>query len=90
MAEVFVYFAIKLRSNISYDRLRYSEPADDILPCKLGDVLVFDGGKGFSFYPFPKVVGCNQQQLFLSRGCRWWSNYIDSPLSKGPRAYNGG
>ena len=39
MAEVFVYFAVKLQSIISYDRLRYSELADDILPHKLGDVL---------------------------------------------------
>ena len=54
MAEVSVYFAIKLRSIISYDRLRYSESVDDILPHKLGDVLVFDGGKGFSFYTFVK------------------------------------
>ena len=36
------------------------------LPHKLGDVLVFDGGEGFSFYPFSKVVGGNQQQLFRS------------------------
>ena len=65
----FVYFVVKLQSIISYDQLRYSEPADDILPHKLGDVLIFDGGEGFSFYPFVKVVGDNQQQLFLSRGC---------------------
>ena len=60
MAKVSIYFSIKLRSIISYDRLRYSESADNILPHKLGDVLVFDGGEGFRFYPFAKVVSGNQ------------------------------
>ena len=64
MVEVFVYFAVKLWSIISYDQLRYSESIDDILPHKLGDVLVFDGDEGLSFYLFAKVVGGNQQQLF--------------------------
>ena len=90
MAEVSVYFAVKLWAIISYDRLKYSEPAGDILPHKLGDVLVFNGGKGFSFYPFAKVVGGNQQQFFFSWGGRGWSNYINSPLGKGARACNGG
>ena len=66
MAEVSVYFSVELWSIISYDRLRYSELANNILPHKLGDVPVFDGGEGFNFYPFAKVVSGNQQQLFLS------------------------
>ena len=70
MTEVYVYFVVKLWSIISSDRLRYSELADDIPPHKLGDVLIFDGGEGFNFYPFAKVVSGNQQQLFLSEGCR--------------------
>ena len=70
MAEVSVYFAVKLWSIISYDRLRYFESADNILPRKMGDVLVFDGSEGFSFFPFAKVVGGNQQQLVLSWGGR--------------------
>ena len=45
----------------SYNRLRYSELIDNILPHKLDDVLVFDGGKGLSLYPFSKIVGGNQQ-----------------------------
>ena len=59
IAEVYVYFAVKLWYVISYDRLRYFEPTDNILPHKLGDVLVFEGGKDFSFYPFAKVVRGN-------------------------------
>ena len=54
MAEVYVYFAVKLRSIIRYDGLRYFELVDDILPHKLGDVLVFDGGEGFSSIHFLK------------------------------------
>ena len=60
MAEVSVYFAIKLWAIIIYDRLRYFELANNILQYKLGDVLVFDGSEGFSFYPFVKVVGGNR------------------------------
>ena len=59
MAEVSVYFAIKMRSIINYDWLRYFDSTDDILPHKLGDVLVFDGGEGFNFYLFSQVVGGN-------------------------------
>ena len=47
MIEIFVYFAMKLWSIVSYDRLRYSELSDNILPHKLDDILVFDGGEGF-------------------------------------------
>ena len=66
MVEVSVYFAVKLQSIISYDRLRYSELVDNIIPHKLGGILVFDRGEGFNFYPFAKVVDGNQQQLSLS------------------------
>ena len=59
MVEVSVHFEVKLWSIISYDGLRYFEPADNILPHKFGDVLVFDGSGGFSFYPFAKVIGGN-------------------------------
>ena len=89
MAEVSLYFAVILWTIISYDWLRYSKLAENILPHKLSDVLISDGGEGFSFYRFAKVVDGNQQ-LFLSLGGRQWSNYINSPLSKGPRACNGG
>ena len=68
----------------------YSEPIDDILPHKSDDILILDGGEGFNFYPFTKIVGDNQQQLFLSWGGRQRSNYINSPLSKGPGVCDGG
>ena len=61
MVEISVYSSIKLWPIISYDRLRYSEPADNILPHKLDDILVFDEGEGFNFYPFVEIVGGNQQ-----------------------------
>ena len=60
MAKISVYSAIKLWLVVSYDRLRYSEPAENIPPHKLDDILVFDGGEGFRFYPFAKVVSGNQ------------------------------
>ena len=61
MAKISIDPAIKLWSIVIYDRLRYSEPIDNILPHKLDDILVFDGGEGFSFYPLAKIVGGNQQ-----------------------------
>ena len=36
MAEASVYFTVELWSIISYDRLRYSELTNNILPHKLG------------------------------------------------------
>ena len=64
MVEISIYLAIKLWLIISYDRLRYSKPANNILPHKLDDILVFDGGEGFNLYPFTKMVGGNQQTSF--------------------------
>ena len=60
MTEIFVYLAIKLRPIVSYDRLRYFKLADNTPPHKLDDILVFDGGEGFNFYPFTKIVGSNK------------------------------
>ena len=59
MEEIFVHSAIKLRLIVNYDQLRYSEPTDNILPRKLDDIFIFDGGEGFNFNPFAKVVGDN-------------------------------
>ena len=56
-----MYSALKLWPIVSYNRLRYSRPVDNILPHELDDVLTFDKGEGFSFYPFAKIVGGNQQ-----------------------------
>ena len=61
MEEILVYSAIKLWPIVSYDRLRYFELADNILPHKPNNILVFDGGEGFSFYSFAKIVGGNQK-----------------------------
>ena len=56
MEEIFVYSTRKLWPIVSYDRPRYSKSTINILPHKL-DIFVFDGGEGFSFYPFAKIVG---------------------------------
>ena len=60
MVEISVYSTIKLLPIVNYDRLRYFESADNILPHKLDDILVLDGGEGFSFYLVAEVVGGNQ------------------------------
>ena len=60
MAEISVYFAIKLWPIVNYNQLRYFVPAYNIIPHKLDDVPIFDGGKGLSLYPFTKVVSGNQ------------------------------
>ena len=40
---------------------RYSKSADYILPHKLNNIFMFNGGEGFRFYPFAKIVGGHQQ-----------------------------
>ena len=59
MVELSVYSTIKLWPIVSYDRLRCFKPADNIPPHKLDDILVFDGGEGFHFHPFAKIVNGN-------------------------------
>ena len=61
MAEISVYFAIKLWPVVNYNRLMYSEPADNILPHELDDIIVFNGGEGLDLYQFAKVVDGNKQ-----------------------------
>ena len=61
MEKISIYSALKLWPIVNYNRLRYFEPANNILPHKLDDILVFDGGEGFSFYPFDEIIGGNQQ-----------------------------
>ena len=51
--------AIKLWPIINYNQLRHSKLADNVLPYKLDDVFIFNGGEGFNFYPFAKIVGGN-------------------------------
>ena len=58
--EIFVHVVVKLWPIASYNRLGYSGPANDAPPHKLNDIFVLDGGEGFNFYPFTKIVGGNQ------------------------------
>ena len=64
MVEISIYPAIKLWPIVSYDRLRYSESANNILPDKLDDILVFNRGEGFNFYPFAKIVVATSNNFF--------------------------
>ena len=66
MVEISVYFSIKLWPIVSYNSLRYSELANNILPQELDDVLVFDGGEGLSLYPFAKVVVATNNSFFFA------------------------
>ena len=62
--------AVELRTVVSYDCLRDSKPANDVLPHKFGDILVLDVGICLCFYPFAEVV-CGDEQEFLL-GSRGW------------------
>ena len=55
-----VYPTIKPWPIVSHYRLWYSKSADDVIPYKLDDIFVFDGGEGLSFYPFAEIVCCYQ------------------------------
>ena len=61
MGKNYVYLTIILWPIINYDRLRYSESADDTSPHELDDIFVVDGGEGFGFYRLTKIVGDNKQ-----------------------------
>ena len=61
MEKISVYSTVKLWPTIGHNLLRYFESADYILPHKLDNIFIFDGGESFRFYPFAKIVGGNKQ-----------------------------
>ena len=60
MAEILVYYVLKLRPIVSYNQLRYPELANNIFPQKLDNILIFDEGECFEFYSFVDIVGGDQ------------------------------
>ena len=54
---------------VSYNQLGYFESIDDILPHKSDEILILDGGEGFSFYPFTKIVGLTYGRCELKFYC---------------------
>ena len=60
MVEIPVYYVLKLRPIVSYNRLRYPELANNIFPHELDNILIFDEGEGFDFYSFVEIVGGDQ------------------------------
>ena len=61
MVEISVYSAVKLWPIVSYNRLRDPKSANNIPPHKLDNILIFDGGESFGFYPFAEIVNDDQQ-----------------------------
>ena len=59
MAEISIYVVVRLWPIFSYNQLGYPKLADDASPQKSEDIFVFDGGEGFSFYQFIKIVDGN-------------------------------
>ena len=55
---------VKLRAVISYNGLRDSKAANDVLPYEFGDIFVLDASICFCFYPFTEVI-CGDEQEFL-------------------------
>ena len=51
----------ELSAIIRHNRVRYSEPAYDVLPYKVLDVLGSYGGQGLDLYPFREVIHSDQQ-----------------------------
>ena len=62
-------FCILRCQTVAHCQLQLTEVfrIDRLYPSKqIGQIFIFDGGEGFSFYPFAEMVGCNQQQLLMS------------------------
>ena len=57
--KIHVYSAIELLPIVGYNQLGYSEPAHNILPYELNNLVIFDGCEDFGFYPFTEIIGGN-------------------------------
>ena len=55
-----MYVVIALWPIVSNSRLGYFKLADHDLPYESDNIFILDGGEGFNFYPFTKIVGGNQ------------------------------
>ena len=85
-AEISEGYAVKLRTVVSYDCLRDSKPANDVLPNESRDIFVLDVSIRLCFYPFTEVI-CGNEQEFLLGNCEGQgSHYVHSSLCKWPRA----
>ena len=58
--KILVYPVVELQPIIGYNRLGYFEPTHNVLPYELNNIFIFDGCKGFDFYPFTEIVGGNR------------------------------
>ena len=61
-------FPFKMRPIIGDNLLWYSKSIDDVVLYELGHMFGFQNRIGGDFYPFSKVVNCNQNVLVSIRG----------------------
>ena len=66
LAKIFECFVIKLLSTIGDKDFRDPKAIDNAFPIKVLDVLLSDGGQGFRFNPFDKVIDSHDKELELS------------------------
>ena len=82
-------FAVKLKSIIRDEGMRYPKASDNVLPEKLLYIHISDIRQRLSFNPFGEIVCADQQILLVSRCFRKGANNIQAPLCKGPRTREG-
>ena len=83
LAKIFECFVIKLLSTIGDKDFRDPKAIDNAFPVKVLDVLLNDGGQGFRFNPFDKVIDSHDKELELSYCHRNGSYDVESLLGEG-------
>ena len=78
-------FAIKLKSIVQDESMRYSIVSDDVLPKKFLYVHISDICQRLHFNPFGEIVDPDQQIFLIFRYFRKKTNNIQAPLCKRPK-----
>ena len=84
LAEIFECFVIKLLSTIGDKDFRDPKATDNAFLDKALDVLFNDGGQGFCFNPFGKVINSHSKELELPYCHRKGSYDVKSSLGERP------
>ena len=59
---------------------------DDVSPHELDQMISFDMGIRFDFYPFGEVIDSHEQKFHFTRCWRQWFHYVDLPREEWPQA----
>lgn len=80
------YTIIELDSNIGYQCSRNFKATYDGVPDELSNVVIFDRGINFNFYPLGEIIYGYKEELLLLKGYGERPYDVELPLGERPWA----